>query len=317
LTGDRVHDSAALTGATTDAGGTVTYSVYSNSSCTNKVADGGTVAVSNGLVPDSNDVTFDTPGTYYWQASYSGDANNLAAVSTCTDETLVISPPTIDLAVTKVGSPNPDELPGDITWTMVVTNNGPETAHGVTIADPIPAGNTFVSAHTTQGSCTDGAVLSCSIGTMAPGASVTITLITTPSEPGTVTNTVTVVGNETETNYANNTATASVLVVSNLRPPKVYCVAVSRITPKQLYVGRKTTLTIYLTRHRRPVAGIRVHIKGPKLNLTTKRSNSQGIIKRVVKMKKAGIMIFTPIASKRCNTKRVGVTGVFTPPVTG
>jgi hypothetical protein len=34
-------------------------------------------------------------------------------------------------------------------------------------------------------------------------------------------------------------------------------------------------------------------------------------------MKKAGIMIFTPLASKRCNTKRVGVTGVFTPPVTG
>ena len=34
-------------------------------------------------------------------------------------------------------------------------------------------------------------------------------------------------------------------------------------------------------------------------------------------MKKAGILVFTPIASKRCNTKRVGVTNVFTPPVTG
>jgi hypothetical protein len=34
-------------------------------------------------------------------------------------------------------------------------------------------------------------------------------------------------------------------------------------------------------------------------------------------MKKPGIDIFVPLASKHCNTKRVGVTGVFTPPVTG
>ena len=33
--------------------------------------------------------------------------------------------------------------------------------------------------------------------------------------------------------------------------------------------------------------------------------------------KKAGVLIFSPIASKRCNTQRVGVTNVFTPPVTG
>jgi hypothetical protein len=34
-------------------------------------------------------------------------------------------------------------------------------------------------------------------------------------------------------------------------------------------------------------------------------------------MKKAGAMIFTPIASPRCNTKRIGITNIFTPPVTG
>jgi hypothetical protein len=41
------------------------------------------------------------------------------------------------------------------------------------------------------------------------------------------------------------------------------------------------------------------------------------VIKRQVTMKKKGILIFSPIASKHCNTKRVGVTNVFTPPVTG
>lgn len=322
--GAKVHDSATITGATADAGGTVTYSVYSDSNCTTKVADGGTVTVHNANVGNSNDVTFSTAGTYYWQASYSGDANNKAAVSPCTDEKLVISaavtPPSIDLAVTKVGSPNPDEVGNNITWTMVVTNNGPDTATGVTISDPIPSGNTFVSATTSQGSCTGGAVLNCTIGTVPVGDQVTITLVTTPTAVGTVTNTVTVVGNETETNTANNTASASVVVnqlTGPTPPPQTFCVAVSKVSPKQLFVGRKTMLTIHVTRHGKAVKGIHVQIKGPKINVRTGASNSKGVIKRTVKIRKAGIVVFSPIASKRCNTKRVGVTGVFTPPVTG
>jgi uncharacterized repeat protein (TIGR01451 family) len=294
----------------------VTYSVYSDNSCTNKVADGGTVDVTNGSVPNSNDVTFNTPGTYYWQASYSGDTNNEPAVSTCTDEKLVIAP-LIDLAVTKVGSPNPITIgKGNITWTMVVTNNGPNTATGVTISDPLPAGNTFVSVSTTQGSCTGGAIISCSLGTIAAGGTLTITLLTTPTLEGTVSNTVTVVGNEHETNTANNTATASV-VVNGFTPPPVFCVAVSKVTPKQLFVGRKAKLTIHVTQHGKAVKGVRVLIKGPKVNMRTKASNSKGVITQSVKLKKAGILIFSPVASKRCNTKRVGITGVFTPPVTG
>jgi uncharacterized repeat protein (TIGR01451 family) len=315
-TGAVIHDSATLSGATADAGGTVTYSVYSDSACTTKVADGGSVTVANGSVPNSSDVTFNTPGTYYWQASYSGDANNAAATSACTDEQLVIAP-LIDLAVTKVGSPNPVEVGSNITWTMVVTNNGPDTATGVTISDPMPAGNTFVSATTSQGSCTGGAILQCNLGTIAAGASVTITLVTTPTAVGTVTNTVTVVGNEAETNTANNTASASVTANQQTPPPTVFCVAVSKVTPKQLFVGRKTTLTIHLTKHGKAASGVRVKVKGPKINLRTKPSNHKGIVKLTIKMKKAGVVTFTPIASKACNTKRVGVTGVFTPPVTG
>src|SRR5579884_2397647 len=311
-----VHDTAKLDGATADAGGTVTYTVYSDSACTSKVADGGTVTVTNGAVPDSNAVTFNTPGTYYWQASYSGDANNKPATSVCTDEKLVVAP-LIDLAVTKAGSPNPDRLPGDITWTMVVTNNGPDTATGVKVSDPMPSGNTFVSASTTQGACTGGAILSCSLGTLAAGGKVTITLVTRPSTVGTQTNTVTVVGNETETNTANNTASASVVVEAPVTPPVVYCVAVSKIKPTQLYVGRKTRLTIHVTQHGKAVRGVRVRITGPKIDVRTKPSNRKGVIERTVRMKKAGIVVFTPIASKRCNTKRVGVTGIFTPPVTG
>jgi hypothetical protein len=89
--GSTVHDSATLSGATSDAGGTVIYTVYSNNTCTTGARDAGTVTLTNGTVPDSNALAFNTAGTFYWQAVYSGDTNNNGATSTCTDETLVVN----------------------------------------------------------------------------------------------------------------------------------------------------------------------------------------------------------------------------------
>jgi hypothetical protein len=89
--GGSVHDSATLSGATADAGGTVTYTVYSDNSCTTSVASGGTKTVTNGVVPNSDSVTFNSAGTFYWQAAYSGDANNSSALSDCTSEQMVVN----------------------------------------------------------------------------------------------------------------------------------------------------------------------------------------------------------------------------------
>lgn len=89
--GGTVHDSAALTGMTSTAGGTVTYTVYTDSACTQGARDAGTVTVTNGVVPDSNALVFNTAGDFYWQAVYSGDADNNGATSVCTSEHLVVN----------------------------------------------------------------------------------------------------------------------------------------------------------------------------------------------------------------------------------
>ncbi|HEY1563278.1 MAG TPA: DUF11 domain-containing protein [Gaiellaceae bacterium] len=267
-------------------------------------------------------ITSPTTGATGGDCPTSGVVDNTGSVTTSNDGSDQSSASTcvqalVDLSITKAGSPATQTLgDGNITWTIVVTNNGPSSATGVTIADPMPAGNTFVSATATQGSCTGGAILNCSIGTMASGASVTITLVTTPSTVGAQTNTATVAGSRPETNTGNNQASATVQTVGVITPP-VFCVAVSKVTPKQLFVGRKTKLTIHVTQHGKAVQGVHVRIKGPKLDVRTAASNGKGVVTRTVKLKKAGILIFSPIASKRCNTKRVGVTNVFTPPVTG
>jgi len=104
--GDSVHDSATLSGATSNAGGTVTYTVYSNNTCTTSVASGGTKTVTNGSVPNSDDVTFSAAGTFYWQAAYSGDANNGSATSACTSEQVVVNPnaPTIATVLSAISA---------------------------------------------------------------------------------------------------------------------------------------------------------------------------------------------------------------------
>ena len=65
------------------------------------------------------------------------------------------------------------------------------------------------------------------------------------------------------------------------------------------------------------VKGIRIKIKGSTLNLTTGPSNAQGMVKVRVQPKRAGIVTFVPVSTKGCTNPRIGVTGVFTPPVTG
>jgi uncharacterized repeat protein (TIGR01451 family) len=265
-------------------------------------------------------ITSGTTGATGGDCPETGVVNNTGNVTTTNDGSDQSSASTcvqalVDLAITKSGSPATQDLgQGNITWTMVVTNNGPSADSGVKVSDPMPAGNTYVSSATTQGTCTGGAILNCDLGTMAAGASVTITLVTTPSAAGLQTNVATVSGDRQETNLANNVATASVEITQPFTPP---CVLIKRITPGQLVVGHKTVVTVYLSRKGASVNGIKVSIKGAGINVKTKGANAKGVIKHTLKMKRKGILTFRPLASPSCGAERVGVRGPFTPPVTG
>lgn len=90
--GTSVSDQATLGGVTTGAGGTLIYTVYTDNGCTKPLAgSASTVAVTNGNAPASSAVTFNTAGTYYWQAVYSGDNANAGATSACSSEVLTVT----------------------------------------------------------------------------------------------------------------------------------------------------------------------------------------------------------------------------------
>jgi hypothetical protein len=100
LVGASIHDGATLSDATADAGGSATYRIYTDDTCTTLATTGTTgeidaqpaaVTVTNGVVPDSADVVFQQAGTYYWQVSYSGDGHNASATSACQSEIVTIS----------------------------------------------------------------------------------------------------------------------------------------------------------------------------------------------------------------------------------
>jgi uncharacterized repeat protein (TIGR01451 family) len=87
---------------------------------------------------------------------------------------------TADLSVSVVGSPDPVRMNGAITWTITVTNLGPEQASAVRLEAFYGSDEKPVSATTTQGTCAldeAGGQVNFSLGTIAPGGEVTATFV--------------------------------------------------------------------------------------------------------------------------------------------
>ena len=87
--GSPIHDTATLSGATANAGGTITFNLYGPSAtanCSGAVVYTHTVSVSGNGDYNSGNFTPTAAGSYYWVASYSGDGSNLASSGSCGDQ---------------------------------------------------------------------------------------------------------------------------------------------------------------------------------------------------------------------------------------
>ena len=129
---------------------------------------------------------------------------------------LIAAASTVDVGIVKTAASVTPVMAQPLDYTLVVTNHGPITATGVTVSDPLPANFAFVSATSTQGSCSGTTTVTCNIGTMLNGASVTITIRGTAGVAGPMSNTAAVSENEPDSQLSNNSSTAAVNVVEDV-----------------------------------------------------------------------------------------------------
>ncbi|HYM61142.1 MAG TPA: hypothetical protein VEZ11_09645 [Thermoanaerobaculia bacterium] len=196
--------------------GTIVMSQGSSSVAGNVVTlNFGTVNNGAGATATIN-VTPTATGTLVNTASVGAtEADSNPANNTSQASTIVM--PLADLSITKVLSAGggPYVIGSQIQFLITVTNGGPSPATNVTVTDPLPAGATFVSAVPSQGSCSGTTTVTCTLGTLANGASATITLkMRAPSLPGPISNTATVSANESDPTPGNNSSTAAVTILA-------------------------------------------------------------------------------------------------------
>jgi uncharacterized repeat protein (TIGR01451 family) len=115
----------------------------------------------------------------------------------------------------KTDSPDPVQVGQPLTYTLAVQNLGAATATGVVATDTLPASVTFVSATSTQGTCTRaGVTVTCAVGSLPGLAQATITIVVIPNTAGTISNTASVTQNEVDTVPGNNSDTEPTTVIN-------------------------------------------------------------------------------------------------------
>jgi uncharacterized repeat protein (TIGR01451 family) len=167
----------------------------------------------------NSDCTTDANGQVSWTYTSNGSAGT-DTIQACFDDagttkcataekTWIVS--NADLSITKSG-PAFAQSGGSITYKLTVHNTGPANASNVVVNDPLPGGETLVSATPSQGTCS-GAV-TCNLGSISSGDSASITIVADVTAPcgSKLDNTATVIGHQPDPDSSNNSSSASSFV---------------------------------------------------------------------------------------------------------
>ncbi len=152
-------------------------------------------------------------------------------------------PASADLAIAMSAAPDPVATGARLTYSITVTNAGPDAAAGVVVNDPLPAGVSFFSATSSQGSCTQvTGTVTCSLDNLASGATATVALaVDVTAASGTALNNTATVGATTQDPASGNNSRTVTTQVTQLRADLAMTVTASPEAPS---VDDELTYTI-------------------------------------------------------------------------
>ena len=240
---------------------TATSATGGGFSCTLPGGAGGTIVCTLATLPPTNGTPLQITVTATIAAGTDGQmATDTATINSDTGEpdfsnnadslTQVIGP-IADVAITKTAflsdgtTPvtNPLAVGDTFIYALVVSNKGPSAATAVAVNDTLPAGMTLVAPVPTG--CTGTTAITCTVGTLPAGGSVTLNLnvsVGVAASNTASTNTATVTSATVDPDASNNSASATVGVgrVANLALAKT-------VTPQTASVGQLVTYTFTVT----------------------------------------------------------------------
>jgi uncharacterized repeat protein (TIGR01451 family) len=162
-------------------------------------------------------------------------------------------PPPFDLVVSKTANDRSVLIGQRVTYRVTVRNNGPGAAPDARVTDTLNAPVTVVSVRATQGSCERRIPMSCELGTIAAGQSVTITIVAKHREAVCrQRNAASATGAGTDVNPANNLDTVDVCV-------KKVRLKLSKVASREVVRGGQTFN--YRIRVRNPTKGEARNVK--------------------------------------------------------
>jgi large repetitive protein len=225
--------------------------------------DPGTITCTSASMAAGTTVTF----TFVVQIDAQPEGSEFVNFATVTSQTYDVNqenntgivvttlppPPQADMSVTKSGpsTAGPDT---DVTFTIVVTNNGPSAATNVTVQDTLPGPLTLVSLSNTNDAalpCTSPAVgaggtITCNAATLAAGATATLTLVVHvppyggDHQSGSTYSNVATVTSDDDPNEENDVSTTGVTVSS-------VDISIDKSGPAVIVAGSNISYTLVVT----------------------------------------------------------------------
>jgi hypothetical protein len=146
-------------------------------------------------------------------ASAFASVNQIYIFQTPLVEDLSASP--ADLSVT-LTAPATATTGATVSWVAKITNSGPDQAQGVALTMNLDSSLIINSVTPSQGTCGTGTEFVCDLGSLANGASATVTVSATPSTSGTLAGVASVSSTSYDPTTTNNQATTSTVVSGSI-----------------------------------------------------------------------------------------------------